>query len=210
MPNPHDKLIAAAAKEILGPTGFNRKGRSRIWIKDHGWWLSVVEFQPSSWAKGSHLNVAAHWLWIEQDHLSFDHGGRVEPFVEYTSDAQFQFEATRFAEAAAEKSVELERTFNSIEAAAAVLAVKERELPEQARGSWSAYHAGMAAGLSGGTADAAGLFNSIRDARVRLAVARVNNSLADPDEFRRTTDVLIAEHRKALGFEPVSSMSAIA
>lgn len=210
MPNPHDKLIASAAKEILGPLGFRRKGRSRIWIKDHGWWLSIVEFQPSSWAKGSYLNVAAHWLWTEQDYISFDHGGRIDSFVEYTSDAQFHFEAIRFAKAAAEKSGELEQTFDSIEAAAAVLAAKERALPEEARGSWPAYHAGMAVGLSGGAADAADLFNSIRDERVRPAVVRVNDSLADPGTFRRTADVLIAEHRKALGFEPVSPMAAFA
>jgi hypothetical protein len=43
----------------------------------------VVEFPPSGWAKGSYLNVAAHWLWIEQDYLSFDYLGRREPFIEY-------------------------------------------------------------------------------------------------------------------------------
>jgi hypothetical protein len=57
MPGTHDRIIADAAKAALGPLGFKRKGRSRTWLADHGWWLTVVEFQPSAWSKGSYLNV---------------------------------------------------------------------------------------------------------------------------------------------------------
>lgn len=202
MPSPHDKLIANAAKEVLAPLGFRRKGLSRIWIEDHGWWLTVVEFQPSGWAKGSFLNVAAHWLWIEKDHLSFDFGDRVEPFVEYTSDVQFEPEATRFAQAAVREGRELNQMFSSFEATAAVLAAKEAALPEQSRGSWSAYHAGMAMGLSGRLADATAMFRTVRDDRVRPAVARVEECLHDQREFRREIDNLIVSHRKVLGLAP--------
>jgi hypothetical protein len=202
MPNPHDRLLAAAAKEILGPLGFRRNGRSRIWIADQGWWLKVVEFQPSGWARGSYLNVAAHWLWTEQDHLSFDYGGRTEPFSEYVSDAQFEVEAVRLAQAAALQADRIGQTVHSIEAAATVLRAEESNLPERARGSWSAYHAGMAAGLSGSTADAATLFQSVRDERVRPAVARVNKLLANPFEFRQEAEMLMAAHRNALGLAP--------
>ena len=202
MPNQHDKLLAAAAKEILGPLGFHRKGRSRIWIADQGWWLNVVEFQPSGWAKGSYLNVAAHWLWIEKDYLSFDYGGRVEPFSEYVSDAQFESEAIRLAQTAAHEANGIGQTFHSIEAAAAVLLAEEGHLPERAKGSWSAYHAGIAAGLSGNTADAAALFGSVRDDRVRPAVAQVAKLLAHPVEFKRKVEMLMTAHRHALGLAP--------
>lgn len=202
MVSPHDKLIAAAAKEILAPLGFRRKGRSRLWIGDHGWWASVVEFQPRSGTKGSYLNVAAHWLWIEKDYLSFDYGGRVEPFIEYTTDIQFQPEAARLAQAAACKARELSQTFNSIEATATVLAAKESQLHGDAQGSWSAYHAGIAMGLAGRTEDAGSLLRSVRDERVRSAVARVEQFLSDPREFRREVDNLIATHRKTLGLAP--------
>ena len=202
MSNPHEKLIAGAAKEILGPLGFHRKGHSRTWIADHGWWLNVVEFQPSGWAKGSYLNVAAHWLWIEQDYLSFDYCGRVESFSKYTSDMHFQPEASRLAQTAAKEAHELGQTFDSIEAAAMVLCAKERDLPQQARGGWSAYHAGMALGLSGRLCDAATLFHSVRDDRVQPVVARVEKLLADPVEFRREVGDLIDAHRRALGLSP--------
>jgi hypothetical protein len=40
-----------------------RKGRSRVWFDDQGWWIGVVEFQPSSWSRGTYLNVGVSWLW---------------------------------------------------------------------------------------------------------------------------------------------------
>src|SRR6266513_2483077 len=57
----------------LGPLGFKRKGRSRIWLADRGWWLLVIEFQPSSSRRGAtYLNVGEQHLWIECDHLVFE------------------------------------------------------------------------------------------------------------------------------------------
>jgi hypothetical protein len=44
---------------VLTPLGLTQRGRSRLWLDDHGWWLIVVEFQPSAWSRGSHLNVSA-------------------------------------------------------------------------------------------------------------------------------------------------------
>jgi hypothetical protein len=43
---PHNRLVAQAAKEVLSPLGLTQKGRSRVWLDDHAWWLGVVEFQP--------------------------------------------------------------------------------------------------------------------------------------------------------------------
>lgn len=57
MSNNHNRVINAEAWRLLKPFGLTRKGRSRVWLDDHGWWLIQVEFQPSSWSKGSYLNV---------------------------------------------------------------------------------------------------------------------------------------------------------
>ena len=43
---PHSKLITSAARDVLRPLGLRRRGRSRVWLDDRGWWLGVVEFQP--------------------------------------------------------------------------------------------------------------------------------------------------------------------
>jgi hypothetical protein len=70
MTNAASTIIAAAARRTLSPLGVARRGRSRLWIDDHGWWLINVEFQPSGWAKGCYLNVGHQHLWVERDNLS--------------------------------------------------------------------------------------------------------------------------------------------
>src|SRR5688572_1964676 len=108
MAGAHDKIIATAAKTMLQPLGLRRKGQSRLWIGDHGWWLAVVEFQPSGFSKGSYLNVAAHWLWSDKGYISFDlgsgadWGSRAADFEAYESDMQFERAAERLATLAAQ------------------------------------------------------------------------------------------------------------
>jgi hypothetical protein len=65
------KIIAQAASSALLPLGLRRRGRSRIWIDDHGWWLINVDFQPSGFEKGCYLNVGHQHLWVRRNHLVF-------------------------------------------------------------------------------------------------------------------------------------------
>ncbi|MEU5117084.1 hypothetical protein AB0G64_37075 [Streptomyces longwoodensis] len=64
------RIVTSAAGEFLEPLGMARRGRSRLWVDDHGWWLGVVEFTPPR-AAGSGLHVGAMWLWHDVDHLAF-------------------------------------------------------------------------------------------------------------------------------------------
>jgi len=82
-------LIAAAAKEALSPLGLKRDGKSRLWYDDHGWWCIVVEFQPSSWSKGTYLNVGVSWLLFEKAHWTFDVGHREQGFSPARAEQQF-------------------------------------------------------------------------------------------------------------------------
>jgi len=68
------------AKQALAPLGVKRKGRSRTWLDDHGWWVGVVEFQPSNWGAGAYLNVGLMFLWQPIDHFAFEIGYRVDEF----------------------------------------------------------------------------------------------------------------------------------
>jgi hypothetical protein len=169
----HEKLIAKAAKTILQPLGLRRKGQSRLWIGDHGWWLAVVEFQPSGFAEGSYLNVAAHWLWSDNGYISFDLGGgaeggsRVAGFEAFESDEQFEGTALRLAAVAAQEVCELTARLPSIAETANLLLSKEAKSP--ARGSWSTYHAGVAAGLAGRAGEANAMLRSVTDTRVKGA-----------------------------------------
>jgi hypothetical protein len=198
MAGPHDRIIAAAAKAELGPLGFRRKGRSRTWIADHGWWATVVEFQPSAWSKGSYLNVSAHWLWSPHDFISFDFGNRVHEFIEYTSDDEFAIAAAGLAQMAAGEAMKLAGLFPSVEAAAVVLLARERET---GRGGWPACNAAIAAGLVGLTADAEEMFACTADT-TKVALAQTVDELAplaiEPPRFRAAIAEMIATHRALL------------
>ena len=97
----YNKIIRNAANSVLRPNGLFQKGTSRVWIDDNGWYLTIVEFQPSGYMKGSYLNVAIHYLWCEIDYFTFDYGSRIGGFKEFTGDAeQFQDEMTELAQTA--------------------------------------------------------------------------------------------------------------
>jgi len=120
----HTKLLTAAARETLRPMGLVQRGRSRTWIDDGGWWLCVVEFQPSSWSKGSYLNVGAMWLWRrETEDIYFAVGHRVSDpdFVRFESEAQFAPEAQKLAALAAERVAHYRELFVDVRSAAAFL-----------------------------------------------------------------------------------------
>jgi hypothetical protein len=91
----HARIVTSAARTALRPLGLQQKGRSRLWIDDHGWWLVNVEFQPSSWSKGSYLNVGEQQLWCERDYFVFERHERPAggtAFIEFTGD-ETAFEA---------------------------------------------------------------------------------------------------------------------
>ncbi len=111
----HSALLNKAAKNILKPMGLIQKGRSRTWIADQGWWLIVVEFQPSSFSKGSFLNVGCNWLWNVEDWLSFDEGYRVENFQAFKEENEFKLVAEKLAFSAAERVMHYRNLFPSVE-----------------------------------------------------------------------------------------------
>jgi len=141
----HSRLINAAAKVVLRPLGCVQKGRSRTWLDDRVWWVGVVEFQPSSWAKGSYLNVGACWLWYEKDFLSFDAGYRVESFHPFTGNEAFELVAEKLAERASHEVTALRERFPSPSHVQSWIAAKPRT------SIWDHYHLAVSAGLAGAT-----------------------------------------------------------
>ncbi len=210
MAEAHDKIIAVAAKRMLHPLGFRRKGQSRLWCRDHGWWLAVVEFQPSGFQKGSYLNVAAHWLWSSEGYISFDlgcgaeGGSRVAEFEAYVSDEQFQSAAENLAALAAQEVQQLARSLPIVLAAAEILMRREGGLSPPGRGSWTAYHAGVAAGLADRPDDAETMLRSVTDERVKSAAERFIEFLPEPERFKAVASSLMATQRMALRLPDVN------
>ena len=206
MPNAHDKIIAEQAKTALGPLGFRRKGRSRIWLADHGWWLAVVEFQPSQWSKGCYLNVGAHFLWGKIEHLSFDYGGRVAEYEEFLSEEQFAVVTSRLAKCAWDEAQKLRQSFSSLEAAADILVLHANSINARMIGhpGWSVLNAGIACGLVGRLDDALTFFNQIVTDRniegsvLHSASKAMADAAVDLPKFKLAVALLIAANRDRL------------
>jgi len=141
----HQRLITEAAKQVLKPAGLVQKGRSRVWLDDHGWCLVQVEFQPMSGRRGSALNVGVCWLWAPRDHLSFDWGYRQGGFIEFRNEDQFRLEAEKLARDALMHVAQFRRQLAS--AADAVTGFEAgRGAPDE---DWSLYFRAGLRGLAG-------------------------------------------------------------
>jgi hypothetical protein len=155
----HNKVIVEAARDVLQALGLRRKGRSRTWLDDHGWWLGVVEFQPSSWARGSYLNVGAMWLWrnTPAHHIYFGLGHRIDGagFAD-ASDAAFDDAVAAMAEAASARVRAIRAQLPTLEAAAAVLSEQAR----RERG-WPQWDAAVALGLCGKSFESSSFFRAV-------------------------------------------------
>lgn len=140
----HNKLISAAAKKTLGPLGLIQQRKSRIWYDDHGWWAIIVEFQPSSWDRGSYLNVALSWMLYECDHWTLDICNREEGgFRSATSGDDFEAAMTELADRAARRVLEYRERFSSLDKMC-----KHYDTID-GHGEWPDYYAGVLAGLRG-------------------------------------------------------------
>lgn len=137
----HSKLINKAAKEVLKPVGLVRKGQSRIWLDDNKWWLTMIEFQPSSWSKGAYLNVGISWLWYPKDSLSFDIGYRESSFVEFKDEETFLKEAIKLAEKAKDKALTHRHSTSSPELAKEFVL---KNTIDDKQNIWACLHKGMA------------------------------------------------------------------
>jgi hypothetical protein len=198
---PHSKLIAAAAKRQLAPLGLTRKGRSRTWLDDRGWFVTVVEFQPSGFSRGSYLNVGAHFLWAGSGFLSFDLGYRTDlGFVSFRSVEQFTPHAERLAVHAAAEVQRLRAVLTSPAGIAAALP------EERSHASWATYHRAVAQGLTGQIPEAAKEFDRLVDPAEdypwiveRAQRCRtLRDLLPNQSAFREAIDELIATERKTL------------
>jgi hypothetical protein len=208
---PHARLLLDAARERLRPLGLVQRGRSRTWLDDRGWWVGVASFGPSSFARGTYLDVGVHWLWQDEDDVSFD---VLDPrdsvgFVPYESDEQFAPHAASLAERAAAVVVEYRRRFPTVESAAEHLVRSDTFL--------DCLDAGIALGLLGDTSGSRSMFQRYtawfesdeesewRDEidEVRYERARLLNALADArDRFAERIAADVRRCRAALKLDP--------
>ena len=107
--NIHSKIIKQLCKEILIPLGVFQKGTSRVYLDDNDYFFTVIEFQPSSWSRGTYLNIGITFLWEDNqsDVIGFGFSrqiaGRYGKFVSYENETQFRNEVTKLVNIAKEE-----------------------------------------------------------------------------------------------------------
>ncbi|HEY2032441.1 MAG TPA: DUF4304 domain-containing protein [Rhizomicrobium sp.] len=207
----HSRMIAAAARHALTPLGFWRKGKSRIWLADRGFWLVVIEFQPSGFSKGSYLNVSAHWIWgATPNSLSFDYIiMNKKPWIEFKDVEQFAPQIERLAQQAAIETHRLETQIGNIRSAAKILlAMEETSSSENRGGGWLAFNAAVAAGASGDLASARIFMTKAYDSLVawradmQPLLVPYLSALDDEETFVKFVRDRIDERRAELGLGP--------
>ncbi|MFD3701292.1 hypothetical protein ACFWUZ_35145 [Streptomyces sp. NPDC058646] len=150
------RIITSAARASLKPLGLAQRGRSRVWIDDHGWWLGVVEFTPPRTA-GSGLHIGALWMWHDVDHLAFHaEAARIGPEL-FRTDDQFTPLALELSRRAAAEVTAQREKFSALPDIARYLTSG----PVRRGFLWDGFDAGIAAALVGDTGLACHLFEQV-------------------------------------------------
>ena len=167
MAQDHNRVIDAEARQALKPLGLYRKGKSRVWYDDHGWWLIQVEFQPSAWSRGSYLNVGINWMLYEGSVGAFHVGSRVDvPFISATDNDDFAADARNLALRAKEEVTSLRAKFADLGS----VVTHYSELHH--RSIWDEYFYGVFLGLSGDASRAKKAFEAVPTHRVQYGWER--------------------------------------
>ena len=198
---------------MLAPLGCRQQGRSRTWLDDHGWWVTIVEFQPSRWSKGTGLNVGVCWLWYEKDCLSYSYstdnlGPLVESFQDFDGTERFEAIAVSLAEVAKLEVLELRLRLRSVADASAAIEERLATLSP----IWADYDAGVAAGLIGNVERAAEHFGNVEQAmhdvgwvhELKDRTAELLCLLADREQFQRQIEAVVGRTRDRLKLPKLS------
>jgi hypothetical protein len=172
--NEHGKLIAAAAKAALLPLGCVRKGQSRTWFSDERYWYIFIEFQPSSWSKGTYFNVFPVWLFLRPWAGEPIH--RVGDYISFESVEQFRPLIEEGAKLVAAEVIALRSKF-------ATLLDIHRFFAGKLSWSGNIYRAAVTAGLIGDFALARQLFARVKalDPETRWLLWKIQADCADLD-----------------------------
>lgn len=162
MSTDHNAVITAQARHVLKPLGLVRKGKSRVWIDDHGWWTIQVQFQPSSWSKGSYLNVGINWLLYEGNVGTFHIGSRVDvPFIEATESETYERDAHGLALRAKDEVEKLRTQFSTVDDVASYYRISGRSR------AWDDYYFAVVLAITGDIVGARAAFESVLTRRMQ-------------------------------------------
>jgi len=153
--NEHGKLIADAATKTLLPLGCIRKGKSRVWYSDQGFWAIAIEFQPSGWSKGSYLNVSTKYFW--NTGAGFSATYRPVDFIPFHNPEQFSPLIQGMAAIAAREIVTMREELKTLDG------IQRQLVSRPLRDGWPVYDAAIASWLQDNVEVAKSLFQRMSD-----------------------------------------------
>jgi hypothetical protein len=154
-----NKIIKQVARERLGAQGLRQKGQSRLWYFSGQYYLILVEFQPSSWGKGTHLNVGLDFNWFPKDYFAFEFGDRLSDFKPMNDEEAFTLEVERLCDLALVKVNQYQLIFTDIKTAAEKLLKFRRDKSND----WENFNLGVLFGLGGNDKQAISYLEKVTD-----------------------------------------------
>ena len=99
------KIIKRAAKEQLEPLDFFQVGQTRRWVRDDGWYFTVVDFSPTMNIPCAALHVYLKFLWGNSLDMDTNISG-----IDYEGDNEEFYQSMReFCDCAEERALEYEQ-----------------------------------------------------------------------------------------------------
>lgn len=139
--NDPSSLLHKAAKAALAPLGAQRRGRSRFWYVDNGWYAIAIEFTRASFAQGAGLTLGVCWFWSAKASWSFDALVEHAPYVAFDTAERFAPKIAGIAEMAARHVVATQAVLQTLQSA------YEATQPTTPAGNWEHVHSGVLAAL---------------------------------------------------------------
>lgn len=196
----HSKIINKVARQILKPEGLERKGQSRTWLDDNGWFTTVVEFQPFKDRKGTCINIGVNFHWYVQDYWSFDIGYRESDFIDFRDENQFTLEIENLTKTALNKVLDYKQNLKELKHSKET--ILEHEFTSE--NLWGSYHKGIICGLIGDNKKTNFYFNRLLDLELKAPfekelekiVIDLKEKSLDINLFKDTVLVFIKESRR--------------
>lgn len=196
----HSKIINKVARKLLKPMGLVRKGQSRTWLDDRGWFATMVEYQPFKDRRGTCINVGVNFHWYPNSYWSFDMGYRESDFVDFEEESRFTLEVEKLTETALEKVFQYREGLKSI-AEAKPFILNHVFTSERL---WGSYHKGIICGLNGDTKNMHFYFdrllalelNAPFEKELEHIVVDLKRRSSDLNLFKNAIDGFIQESRR--------------
>lgn len=194
----HNKLLKKIAKERLKDYRITQKGQSRVFLQDNGWYNIMIEFQPSSWSKGTYLNIGVDFNFFPREYPAFEYESRQKNFVEFKNQEQFEQTVNDLCNFTITKVEELNSKFQDFSMALKTMT------SISLNNEWNLYNLAIINAVNGYFELSKQQLNKIIAISAKFdwqvkrqeQVEKLIDSLSDKDNFKRIFLELIAEARE--------------